>query len=287
MIFHSVLFFVAASAGACSRHSSRMAMVAPIGTIGVRKREGPAPKAICALQERLQSISLCDRYTDHMLNVIDEWEKAEQDISHSDVQNLSTQIKASETRMEKLVSAYLDGDIPKATYLKQKDKLMRSLATLKAEMKDFERRGNTWVDPYRISTPCGSFVSQSSQKPSQGLAKLGRTSFSPLREWVNDTKQAAFLSSSDNFKEIASFVQKIGTNHAVRDKTARFSVPSPFQFVAKRRAFLPTPAPAGRGQSALSSDEVRFSAPARTRTQNTWSEARCDIHFTTGAVVVL
>ena len=168
--------------------------------------------------------------------------------------------------MERLVSAYLDGDIPKEIYLKRKDKTMRSLAALKEKKKACERRGNTWVDPYRISTPCGSFVSQSSQKPSQGLAKLGRTSFSPLWEWVNDTKQAAFLSSSDNFSEIARFVQKIGTNHAVRDKTARFAVPVPSHFVAKRRAFLPTPAPCGRGQSALSSDEVRFCAEGRART---------------------
>jgi len=58
------------------------------------------------------------------------------------VQNLSTKIKASEKRMEKLVSAYFDGNIPKASYLTRKDEIMRSLATLKAKMKDFERGEN-------------------------------------------------------------------------------------------------------------------------------------------------
>ena len=130
--------------------------------------------------------------------------------------------------MEKLVSTYLDGDIPKDIYLKRKDKTMRSLATLKEKKKACERRENTWVEP--------------------------------LREWVLDTKQAAFLSSSDNFSEIASFVQKIGTNHAVRDKTARFSVPAPSHFVAKRRGFLPSRAPAARGSSALCEREVSFCA---------------------------
>jgi len=70
-------------------------------------------------------------------------------------------IKASAERMEKLVSAYLDGDIPKDIYLKQKDSIMRSSFTLKDKMKAFEQRRNTWVEP--------------------------------LREWVLDLQQATFL----------------------------------------------------------------------------------------------
>ena len=133
-----------------------------------------------------------------------------------------------------MVSAYLDGDIPKASYLTRKDEIMRSLAALKAEMKDFERGENKWVEP--------------------------------LREWVLDTKQADFLSSSDNFSEIASFVKKIGTNHTVRDKTARFSVPASSQFVAERRAHLLFAAPSARRSSVLNSDEVSICAPTRGRT---------------------
>ncbi len=180
------------------------------------------------LRERLQSISLCEKYADWMLAKINEWEREETAVSQSDVQNLSAKIKASEERMEKLVSAYLDGDIPKASYLTRKDDVMRSLAALKAKRKDFERGENQWVEP--------------------------------LREWVRDTKQAAFLSSSDNFAEIASFVQKIGTNHAVRDKTARFPAPAPSEFVASRRAFFP-PAPAAPlCGAALSEREVSICA---------------------------
>ncbi len=63
---------------------------------------------------RLQTISLCDRYTDWMLTKVKEWEREEVGASQSEVQNLSASIKADEERMEKLVSAYLDGDVPKA-----------------------------------------------------------------------------------------------------------------------------------------------------------------------------
>ena len=182
---------------------------------------------------RLQTISLCDAYTDWMLEQVAEWEREKISASQSDVQNLSDKLKASETRMEKLVSAYLDGDIPKEIYLKQKDETMRATLAFRTEKKDFEHRGNNWVEP--------------------------------LREWVLDTKQAAFLSSSDNFSEIASFVQKIGTNHAVRDKSARFSVPSPSHFVAERRGFFLSSAAASRRQSSrLNSDEVKFCAEILT-----------------------
>ena len=187
------------------------------------------------LKARLQTISLCDRYTDWMLNKVKDWEREEISASQSEVQNLSTKIKDGEARMDKLVSTYLDGDIPKTIYLKKKDSIMRSLATLKAEMKDFERGRNQWVEP--------------------------------LREWILDTKQAAFLSSSTDFHKISSFVKKVGTNPMVRDKTARFSVPSPFQYVATRQRFLPAPAPAARASSALCEREVTWCGGGEIRTR--------------------
>ena len=51
--------------------------------------------------------------------------------------------------MEKLVSAYLDGDVPKEMYLKRKDVLMRSLTALRSELKDFERGRKNRVEPLR------------------------------------------------------------------------------------------------------------------------------------------
>jgi len=83
----------------------------------------------------------------------------------------------------------------------------------------------------------------------------------PLREWILDTKQATFLSSADNFSEIARYVKKVGTNPTVRDKTACFSFSSPCQFVAQRHGFLPDSAssvPVARTTSALSEREVSF-----------------------------
>jgi len=186
------------------------------------------------VRARLQTISLCDTYTNWMLDKVKEWEREEVSQSQSEFQNLSANIKVSEARLEKLVSVYLDGDVSKEIYLKKKDEVMRATLTLQERMKDFESGRNKWVEP--------------------------------LREWILDTKQADFLSSSDNFAEIASFTKKVGTNPIVRDKSARFGVCAPSAFVAdRRRILLALPRPA-RSRSDLTEQEVSLCGPSRART---------------------
>ena len=184
---------------------------------------------VSQLKARLQTISLPDSYTAWMLEQVREWEREEVQVSTSESHNLSAKLKASEARMNKLVSTYLDGDIPKVIYLKQKDTLMQSSLALQAEKKDCDHGRNKWVEP--------------------------------LREWILDTKQATFLASTDNFSEIARYVKKVGTNPIVRAKTAHFACTPPSHCVAGRRSFLASSASSAstaRAGSALTSDEVRF-----------------------------
>ena len=195
------------------------------------------------LKEQLQTISLCDAYTDYMLGKVEEWELNEKTASQSGVQNLSNSIKASEARMDKLVESYLDGDIPKSIYLKKKDEIMRATLALKEQKKDFVHQGNNWVEP--------------------------------LREWILDTKQATFLSSSDDFSEIARFVKKVGTNPSVRDKSTRFAAPVPSQFVAKRRGILPACSSRVASPRSLTSLEVSFCDLTENRTPITGMRSLC------------
>ena len=132
------------------------------------------------------------------------------------------------------MATYLDGDVPKPVYLKKKDESMRATLALKDKMKDFERGRNNWVEP--------------------------------LRNWILDTKQADFLSQSDNLYEIKAFVQKIGTNPVVRDKFARFSPPAPSQSVAQLRHRMPAPDSPFSQASPLNFAEVSFCGGGRIRT---------------------
>ena len=125
---------------------------------------------------------------------------------------------------------------------------MRSLAALKEQMKDFERGRKNWVEP--------------------------------LRAWILDLKQADFLSQSDDLYQIKSFVQKIGTNPSVRDKSPHFGFPPTSQFAAVRRDELSHAAPASRRASALSELEVSICGDGRIRTSDTLSDIP---HFECGA----
>ena len=195
------------------------------------------------IQAQLQTISLCDRYTDWMLAKVQSWEQEDNQVSQSDVQKLSESIKASEARLEMLVDSYLDGDIPKKLYLKKKDENMRATLSLKEQKKAFEQRRAYWVEP--------------------------------LREWILDTKQAAFLSDSSDFCEIKSFVQKIGTNPQVRAKTASFAVAVPSGLVAACRAFLPASSAHAPAARSLFRDEVSFCDPTENRTPISWMRTMC------------
>ncbi len=181
---------------------------------------------LAQVKERLQTISLSDKYTGWMLNKVGEWEREETTVSGSEIQHLSSEIKASEEGMDKLVSTYLDGDIPKENYLKRKDILMRSLATLQEKKKDVERGRKNWIEP--------------------------------LREWVLDIQQATVLDSSDDLQEISDFVRKVGTNPCIEHKSMSFKIPSPSEYTAQMRGKLRVRLEGASARSVFEQWEVSF-----------------------------
>jgi len=60
-----------------------------------------------------------------------------------------------------------------------------------------------------------------------------------LRSWILDIQKAKKLSQGDNFEDIKAFVQKVGTNHQLLDKSASFSFSAPWDFMALRKAQSP------------------------------------------------
>ncbi len=200
------------------------------------------PELAGQIKVRLQTIALSNRHTDWMLGKVKEWEKEDVSVSQSAVQNLNDEIKANEARMEKLVSTYLDGDIPKPTYLKRKDELLRASASLQEKLNDFERGRKNWVEP--------------------------------LRGWIQDTKQADFLANGGTFRDLKTFVQKIGTNPRVHDKIALFEFSEPSQFAAKRREILAGAAAARPQSNFLSDDEVSICGGDRIRTCDAFRHIR-------------
>ncbi|MFH1966601.1 MAG: zinc ribbon domain-containing protein, partial [Patescibacteria group bacterium] len=156
------------------------------------------------IKTRLQSVALCDEWTKKMLARVTEWEKEKVHSSQSFAQNLETKKMATQEKLDKLVSAYIDGDIPKENYLKKKEELLKQKVSLASQKSDFGRTGKNWIEP--------------------------------LRSWILDIQKAKKLSQGDNFEDIKAFVQKVGTNHQLLDKSVSFSFSAPWDYVALRLA---------------------------------------------------
>jgi hypothetical protein len=142
-----------------------------------------------------------------MLKQVDEWGKENNHSSQKFVQNLKNKLSETQEKLNKLVSAYIDGDIPKESYLAKKEELLKQKVSLVNNLEDFGQTGKNWLQP--------------------------------LRAWILDTKKAKNLASSENYEEMKRFVQKVGTNPKFLDKSISFSFLPPWDFLALRLAQSP------------------------------------------------
>src|SRR3989339_118474 len=157
------------------------------------------------LKSRLQNVAFGDDWAEKMKAQVDVWEKDNAQSAQSFAQNLDEKIKEAETKLDKLVNAFLDGSIEKETYLVKKDELIKTKTDLNRRKSDFGRKGNNWIEP--------------------------------LREWILTAHHAEKLASSNEFDEIKSLVEKIGTNRRLLSKKVLVGLRPPFDLIAKQKGF--------------------------------------------------
>ena len=194
-------------------------------------------KMIFQLKEQLQKITLPDEWIKFMEEKTDEWEKEVKISSGSYVGQIKDNERETQKKLDNLITIYLDGDIPKENYLAKKNKLLKQKVSLAQKMDSARVERNNWVEP--------------------------------LRKWILDIKKATQLISSDNFFEIRDYFKKIGTNQILRDKSISISFCPPTEFIYARRAdliFSQSRTPLACSNFSLTTDEVSFCGPYRTRT---------------------
>ena len=174
------------------------------------------------LKLRLQNVALCDEWAEKMLAKVEVWEKDNAQSSQSFAQNLDERIKETETKLDKLVNAFLDGTIEKETYLVKKDELIKTKTDLNKRKSDFGRKGNNWIEP--------------------------------LRNWIKDAHHAKKLALSKDFYEIKIFAEKIGTNRQMLGRKVQFGLRPPFDLIPKYKEKCErSPTPAGRSEHTIAS----------------------------------
>ena len=152
----------------------------------------------------LQKVSLSNQDTQKVLKELENDEQKAKEEMAVYIQNLKEELKNTETKLNKLLSAYLDEVISVEEYTDQKQKLLTKKIELKEKIRDFEERGTSWLEP--------------------------------ARAFVQNLNYAQKLVSNQNKSGMTTFLKNIGSNHILLNQQFSFSAKNEYKLVAERRA---------------------------------------------------
>jgi len=152
----------------------------------------------------LQKVSLSSQDTKKVLKELENDEQKVKKEMVGYVQNLKGEMADIETKLEKLLSAYLDEIISAEEYTDQKQKLLTKKIELKEKIKDFEEKGASWLEP--------------------------------AKNFVLNLNYAQKLVLSQNKSEMTTFLKNIGSNHILLNREFSFSAKNEYKLAAERRA---------------------------------------------------
>ena len=168
----------------------------------------------------LQKVSLSSHDTQKVLAELDKQESQAKEQVKTTVQNLKEQLTLAEQKLEKLLDVYLSETITIEEYTSRKEKLIKLKVGLQEQIRDFEEKGLSWLEP--------------------------------AREFVLSLNQATKLLASENKTEMTTFLKNIGSNCILQNRQLIFSPKIQYKLTAERP-------PAGEAGSEAASNSLRFS----------------------------
>jgi hypothetical protein len=151
----------------------------------------------------LQKVSLSSQDTEKVLRELDKDEQKAKLNNHVVLQNLKREISEIGTKLDKLLSAYLDEIVSAEEYAAQKEKLLAQKVECAEEIGKIENGSVSWLEP--------------------------------ARAFVKSLNHATELVLSGDKSEVTTFLKQIGSNHILIDKSFFFSPKNPFQILCERR----------------------------------------------------
>lgn len=106
------------------------------------------------------------------------------------VQNLKTRKAEVEQKIDRLLDIYIEGGLEQEEYQAKKAELLNEKADIEQEIRDFEQKGNNWLEP--------------------------------MREVILLSRQAKILLSQGNKTQIRAFLKNVGSNFMLNSK--RFEI---------------------------------------------------------------
>ena len=151
--------------------------------------------------EFCQKVSIPDEWKDNYLNKISEWEQEESHSSVSFAQNLKIKLKELNIKIDRLTDAYLEEALELSEYHEKKNKLIEQKKDIEEKIKDFERKGNHWLEP--------------------------------LKNWVFEANQAENLVQQENFSGMKIFLKTIGSNRQILNGKLSLIFPKQYNLLWK------------------------------------------------------
>ena len=156
------------------------------------------------IKEICQKVSLPDDWREKYLAKVDEWEKENRQSSELFAQNLKTKLEKVKTKINRLMDAYLEGDLELPEFQLKKNELMTQKKTLEEKLSDFERKGNHWLEL--------------------------------VRNWIIEANQAKNFVLQENFSEMKNFLKTIGSNRRLAAGKLAIDFKKPWNYLAEMPA---------------------------------------------------
>ena len=142
----------------------------------------------------------------------------------------------------------------------KKDELIKTKIDLNKRKSDFGRKA---CPPYayrrgKSKTIVKHDLSGTVTTSVTGFGRRGNNWIEPLRDWINTAHHAEKLALSNDFYEIKSLTEKIGTNRHLLSRKTEFEFVRPYDLIPKYRAFCEArPAEGGASEQTLSSENLK------------------------------
>ncbi|MBL7141680.1 recombinase zinc beta ribbon domain-containing protein [Patescibacteria group bacterium] len=163
------------------------------------------------INKQIQKVSLPPSWADKMIEELDKDKEQEAKDGAVFAQNLKSQIKKLEDKLDILLDTHLDGTITKAEYTAKKQKILNQKIEISEKLKDFEQNGNHWLEP--------------------------------AKKFILDSKQAEIIALQKNLFDKRDFLKKIGSNRILRERELFFEPRGAWQILSKSAlCVLRTPA---------------------------------------------
>lgn len=153
------------------------------------------------IQAELKNFILPESWYKTGLEQIRKWAEEEKIGQQALIQNIGNAIIEVKRDLDKLVNGFLEGIIEKDTYLEKKEKLIIKKGRLEEQAEQFGAKAIVWVEP--------------------------------MMRWLEAAHYMDSISNSENYEEIKSFVEKIGSNRLIQDKKVEIKWNEPYLILSK------------------------------------------------------